>query len=269
MRFIVVALSVLAAGGVAAAQTILDIPDAFSASADDINARGDIVGTYTSPDGAHGFLLTHKGQFIPLIIPGAEVTAYGVNSRGDVVGTYRSEFFDFRGFVWTKRDGFRTLNKPDCTATILTDINSHGVIVGYCIETIDEPGRGFLYQDGTFTPLLAFGSDVEPAAIADNGTVVGWIPGPRQGFILNKGVFTLIDYPGALFTSLSGIASNGDVVGSAELPDLSVVYFVVRKGKIFDLPTAFRPNGINASGTIVGFSFEGNMPFVWRHWRPE
>ena len=66
-----------------------DVPVAGSAAtqAEDINARGQIVGAYSDASGAiHGFLKT-EDDFTFLDFPGAVLTnAWGINSSGQIVG---------------------------------------------------------------------------------------------------------------------------------------------------------------------------------------
>jgi len=58
--------------------------------ANDINASGQIVGTYLEPSGAqHGFLAV-GATFTTIDFPGAALSAaWGINSAGQIVGTYR------------------------------------------------------------------------------------------------------------------------------------------------------------------------------------
>src|ERR1700687_132652 len=70
--------------------TTIDVPGAVSTLATDINARGDIVGTYI--DGrhpSHGYLL-RADQFTTIDFPGSAFTEVnGSGPEGDVVGDYR------------------------------------------------------------------------------------------------------------------------------------------------------------------------------------
>jgi probable HAF family extracellular repeat protein len=74
--------------------TPLDVPDATSTTAEGINARGQIVGSYTTGTGfpfqSHGFLF-EEGAFTPLDVPDAtSTTPTGINARGQIVGTFRA-----------------------------------------------------------------------------------------------------------------------------------------------------------------------------------
>jgi hypothetical protein len=64
-----------------------------------INAQGEVVGQYRTPDGVtHGFHLTRSG-FETIDVPGT-VGLRGINPRGDIVGVY-TEAGKLHGFaIW-------------------------------------------------------------------------------------------------------------------------------------------------------------------------
>src|SRR5215216_904156 len=64
-------------------------PEAQSTSASDINDRGEIVGTYSSPEtGNRGFLFSGE-TFVRLDVPFGTLTAPGdINNNAQVVGLY-------------------------------------------------------------------------------------------------------------------------------------------------------------------------------------
>ena len=89
--------------------------------------------------GIHGhhqaFLRGPAGQFAPLQIPGAHSSyAYGINTAAhQIVGTY-DDGVRLRGFVYDYITGtYTTVEYPDpnIQTTIITGVNSQGVIVGY------------------------------------------------------------------------------------------------------------------------------------------
>lgn len=64
------------------------IPGSTSSAAQDVNSRGDIVGSYQDATGLHGFILTAAG-YTTINFPSATATRVtGINDRGDLVGTY-------------------------------------------------------------------------------------------------------------------------------------------------------------------------------------
>ena len=68
-----------------------DVPGATVTQADDINAYGQIVGTYLDSSGGQHAFLDARGNFTSFDFPGAVVTAaWGINSAGQMVGVYRN-----------------------------------------------------------------------------------------------------------------------------------------------------------------------------------
>ena len=77
----------------------LDFPAALETRAADINSAGDVVGTYRSADGEHGFLM-RRGLFVSLDFPGAASTsAVGINDDGVIVGYFLGEGERQHGFL--------------------------------------------------------------------------------------------------------------------------------------------------------------------------
>ncbi len=86
--------------------------------------------------------------------------------------------------------------------------------------------------------------------------------GHRQGFLLSKGVFTSITFPGATFTRAVGINRYGDIVGDHQEAgnnggNGNDYGYLLRDGVftqvIFRNSDLTIPAGINANGDIVGW----------------
>jgi hypothetical protein len=100
-----------------------------------IAADDTIVGIHAKHGNVSGFLRGPGGQFESLRIPGATATyVYGINNAShSIVGTYSTPTLG-HGFVYDyTTDVITTVDYPDpnATDTVVTGINSHGVIVGY------------------------------------------------------------------------------------------------------------------------------------------
>jgi len=101
-----------------------------------IAADGTIVGYFAIfGHPFQAFLRGPAGQFAPLKVPGAHASvAYGVNNAAhQIVGMYDDRIHT-RGFVYDYTTGvYATVEYPDpnIAYTIITGVNSHGVIVGY------------------------------------------------------------------------------------------------------------------------------------------
>jgi uncharacterized membrane protein len=131
---------------------------------------------------------------------------------------------------------FTTIDFPGAVASLGTDINDFGQIVG----------------EYTFSGL-----------------------GDRQGFLLSKGAFTSISYPGATFTRAVGINRYGDIVGDHQKAGNNNgsgndYGYLLRGGVftsiVFPNSDSTIPAGINANDDIVGWYLDktGTHGFLLR-----
>src|SRR5437867_2738186 len=127
----------LCAAAVASVRAIAPVPGAFdvpgstSTYAGDVNAKGQIVGTYTDADGNyHGFLLDN-GVFTTIDPPAAppSTEASGINNLGQIVGDY-IDGAGQHGFLFDK-GVYTTLDVPGASFTLAEKINNRGQIVGF------------------------------------------------------------------------------------------------------------------------------------------
>lgn len=82
----------------AGAFTPIDVPGAVRTDARGINARGDVVGDYSTGADRRGFM-RHQGTFTTLDFPGATSTVVmGIDARRTVVG-YHLAPGAMRGFI--------------------------------------------------------------------------------------------------------------------------------------------------------------------------
>jgi hypothetical protein len=156
-------------------------------SANGINDRGDIVGSYyqqccLSFIASYGFLLDHRGAFSNISYPptGHRTFANGINARGDIVGWYTEDdhLQTVNPFVRDRDGVFTFFDGPLGITNIPTGINTRGEIVGY--YNVDPPPR------------------------------VSW-----RSFLRDQyGNLTAVEVPGALGTQAFGINDRGDIVGS-------------------------------------------------------
>ena len=256
--------------------TAIDIPGGTSTVVLDINAEGDIVGSYNA-NGTHGFLLSRNDDFTSFDFPGANFTrAAGINSRGDIVGTYRLPTDPMQarhGFLL--RDGeFATIDPPGARFTNPLGINSRGDIVGRFCTTLPcatdgANVHGFLLSEGEFTTINFPGAQGTNAwKINPRGDIVGGYTGAdgkKHVFLLSEGEFTTIDFPNASEPALDngGINPRGDIVGvycdrapcRGTNPDAHG-FLLSKHGEFttIDYPGALDTNAlaVNARGDIVG-----------------
>jgi probable HAF family extracellular repeat protein len=114
--------------------------------------------------------------------------------------------------------------------TGITSPNEHGFVCsqGQCVS-FDVPLSATVTQ----------GDDIN----AQGDIVGGWLDagGVLHGFLLSKGSFTNLDFPGAADTILFGINAAGQIVGRYDLADGSNHGFLGQPGNIAKPP---RPGGL-------------------------
>ncbi len=113
---------------------VITIPGAVQgAQATGINNSQQVCGFYVDANGVnHGFLLNF-GQLTVLDAPGSTFTqALGLNNEGQVVGQYMDAGNNTHGFVWTKQNGFTTVDIPQGVGTtVINGINDRGILAGF------------------------------------------------------------------------------------------------------------------------------------------
>ena len=143
------------------------------------------------------------------------------------------------------------LNYPGATSTQARGINNPGEIVGtfVCAAACTNPLTGQVSTAGT------------------------------HGFLLQNGVYTQLDVPGASGTTPRGISSNGTVVGQYSVAGVTHAFtYSILDGTFtypIDVPTALFDNlgtpkhtlgvGINPQGELVGCYHEDNIAMTTMH----
>ncbi len=221
-----------------------------------INADGNVVGGFCprpsscAVDNAmHGYLFLVSFNSVSRIdVPGAIATlAGGINKAGEIVGmacktvtcnlAYAS---DAQGFLLDHIGGnFSTINFPGVLGTAATAINDSGEIVGNYLACKTDGSRG------------------APCTFAQG-----------HGFQLVSGVYTTLDPPGSLATTVGGVNNSGVIVGTYLDGSNKTHGFLFSNGVFsnIDFPgaSATEVNGINDQGQIVGSAQigEGTEGFI-------
>lgn len=154
-----------------------------------------------------------QGTYTQIDYPGAVSTkCYGINTNGDIVGTYSINNVDY-GFILSGGI-YTTVAYPGTGKnTYLTGINDTGQVVGSTYTS--SSGFGFVYDIETqiFTNIRIPGADVTyQLAINNAGIIAG--DADLLGFERDEsGHKRTIAVPGASATQPQGITASGVVVG--------------------------------------------------------
>ena len=243
--------------------TTIDVPGALSTSAQDINARGDIVGTYMDGNHhSHGYLFRH-GEITTIDFPGSAFTeALGIGSQGEVVGDYRfagEPAVNFHAYRRTKDGEFVPVNYPGHTNTIVQHILPDGTMLG-CRHDGDLMGsmKGVTISRRGNTEIAQFAS-METGGTPDGRRIVGFYTNMAanrvEGFLIDDGEFTPLFVPGSTLTRVLDINAAGDIIGNYILAGVFHGFVLGDEGYAsIDVPgaTATRVFGINSRGNVVG-----------------
>ena len=104
-------------------------------------------------------------------------------------------------------------------STYLTSINKFGTIVGHYQTSRSGPEEGFVYSNGTYTPIEFPGAvRTEPISINDKGQITGFYQtssttAPQHAFLYSNGQYTSIDPPESTSPIGFSINNSGQIVG--------------------------------------------------------
>jgi probable HAF family extracellular repeat protein len=238
------------------------LPEATATSVQGINARGDIVGSYTRSGVTHGFLFS-DGVLTTIDYPGAVST----DARGDIVGAYRiagEPPVNIHGYIRDTQGLMSPLDFPEHTSTIPQRITSTGLILG-CRHDTDTMStmRGIMMNSrdpDEHADIGAFAS-MNNGATPDGNLIVGLYTdmdtNRGRGYLLYGDTFIPFDVPGSSQTAAWDVNASGEVAGvyrdAASGSFHGFVWSALQFERI-SVPgaTATRAFGINSQGTVVG-----------------
>ena len=165
-------------------------------SANDVNDRGTIVGSYNSV-GTRPFMY-RDGVFMDLGM--SYGVTYAVNHKDAIVGWTYDNAFHPRAWLY-ENGAVRDLGTLGGTDAYAFDINNHGVVVGASSHATGL-AQAFIYENGAMRALFAMNHGYSHArSINDHGDITGTIDG--RGFLLTRdGTLTMLE-------SLPGVGSGG------------------------------------------------------------
>ena len=202
--------------------TTIDCPGYAYTHAYGINDFGAVVGDCELLDGTISAFALHRGNFTIIDGPGALVTtAWDINNRGAIVGDYVGDDDRYHGFLYV--DGnLTTIDFPGAVHTSAQGLDDFGRIVGIFIDDTDT-WRGFVLAGHQVRAIEVPKADAYTTAVGINGlNIVGstQVNGIALGYLLRKGRFLRIAYPGADYTTANRINDSGEIVGTwGENPD--------------------------------------------------
>jgi hypothetical protein len=223
----------------------IDYPKAVFTDARGIGQGGEIVGRYRLAGEAaivsHGFRLSRQGEFSAIefnkdnkeyntipqrVLP--DGTVLGCRHDTDLMSTMRGILV-----------GARTSEEITAFASMHNGASPDlSRIVGLYTDMMDGQPKGYVIEDGDFTPLVFDdGTNTTTQTAAWDVNPAGEIVGNHRdasgfhGFILIDGEYTAIDVPitGATLTRTFGMNARGDVVGSFSLNGKTMGYVARRE----------------------------------------
>jgi len=242
------AASALCVGNSASgAETGINVPGVTFTSANGINDRSQIVGSYKdAANKSHGFLRT-GGQYVTIDVPNADGTeAWGINNKAEIVGWYtvngQSHGFRFANGRYT------TLEPAGATSSNAYGINDLDQVVG--IYASGGVTHGYLWTHGQFVTIDLPNSGTTsavPRGINRYGQVVGYGPYFSLGA---DGTVTTPPESSGVRPRYFGINDRGEIVGDVQifLPT-SFLRAFGKETEVLGMHVAF---GINNRGQIVG-----------------
>lgn len=253
----------------------------FGEQANDINARGQIVGNIRNGDAA----LFSQGRVTDLNTSGWPFsTALGINNSGQIVGYYDSPYLVPHAFLY--RNGRITSLGPSGSEATSTAnaINDTGMVVGEASDSFSTPSHAFLYSNGVMADISPFGSSESHAYdINSRGQVVGTFLTADHtafhAFLYDNGTFTDLGSPNSPESDAFAINNQGQIVGITFVPYQDVCFdpntgenypcikykqhaFVYENRRMIDLNSLLPPGSgwelvgafdINNNGQIVGY----------------
>ncbi len=219
-------------------------------------------------------------NFFTLPAPWEQGTlARGINRWGTVVG------YGFNGaagkivsFIRFKDGSVTTFQVPNFE-TLLTRRNRFGVTVGNYYDNNPSGQRSHgIVVSGNKTVTVDYPGSYHTnlSSINSYGAIVGshgTKAGVTDGFKLKDGTFRRVHYPNSTFTSPIDINDQGTIIGVYSDQKNQGHGFVRVNGiyKTLDYAKAMPPEsvlltGINGSGTIVGYFYNGPIPqsFIYK-----
>jgi len=233
----------------------------------------EVIAGYHGANVNKGFVFTFPNNFTPENFPNsAQTQVIGINNRGffspfafafDTDGFYIDMAGTTHGFL-DINGTFTTVDFPGTTFNQLLGLNNFDQAAGYYADAagIDHPyifdNNGGVFLVITIPPATG---GAQATGINDRGSISGFYidnAGKNHGFLIAKGTFFTLDFPGATLTQAFGLNNEDDVVGAYTDAAGLTHGFIFDDGffQSVDDPNGVGTttiNGINDRGQLVGF----------------
>ena len=274
------------AGGVATATT-----NAAGVATSGVFTANGTAGSYTvtgtvagmAAPGPADFAMTNlasNGYQAPLVYTSAQRTITAINNLGASIGYVGTTHLPVYWASPTAQGQAIPVPSGD-TYVVATSLNDSGQIVGYGGASASAAPIPFYWASPAVQPqplALPSGHETSPAypqSIASNGKITGWVDeGPGQGGELNEPLYwsgpaaqplvldvaapSLGATPGLILAGGQILCTNGWSPNFAWAGPASPA--VLPKPLVVDSDHYPAPSSENASGLIVGASFQGSFP---------
>lgn len=263
------------------------VPSAFESTADAINDRGAIAGTfflgpqYNSARRLYRY--TPQTGCVDLgVLGGPRGGVADMNNRGDIVGTWLDSDQNARVFMFTDADGWRALSEPSNVAqSAPVDINERGEVVGN-LWRYQDGYRAWYWFNGVQTDLGDIGgNETRVYYISNRGVAVGQAQaadGTWHAFrwTLAEGMTPMPEFPGVTESKAVWITDSGLIGGVQHVGDQfdsgyrafihsdadGLIDLGVEVGSDWDVPVAMNEAGVAVFATLDVSAYEFT-PYVY------
>jgi YVTN family beta-propeller protein/probable HAF family extracellular repeat protein len=166
---------------------------------------------------------------------------------------------------------FHKVQYPGAVSTTITAVNEAGVAVGYATLPNSNASLGFVFNRGTFTPFVPFGSSSVLSGINRAGVAYGWANTPntqQHAVVFKDGVRYLLTPGGFISSIVVKMNEAGHLLGNASDGSRSFAFVATPSASGYDVrvlrfPQSTHTTGIdlNQRGQVIGNSSAGGE---WR-----
>lgn len=229
----------------------------------ELDLRGQVTGTYDSPDGNRRAFIYFRGVMTDLgTLGGSWAYGNGINERGEVVGNSETGEGLQHAYFW-RSGAMSDLGTLGGQRSQANAVNTRGQIVGWAYRS-DGIDHAFLWEDGAMTDLGSLGGWSNASDINELGQVVGVYQAATgsRPFAWVDGVMTDLGTLGGAAGGANESNLFGDIAGWSSYADNVLRPVIYRDRAILDLGTLgggeSSAYAINDFGHAVGYSYNAD-----------